>query len=607
MDLDILAAKYFLVLKKNFFLLSPILLVLLVSCGSTAPSGKTSAVSEIRVRSLTHDEQMRFDALFFEAIQQKMAENYDAEYELLDAALKVNPDAPEALLEMASLKLALAETYVDSLTFAEGDSLLRRAVALNPEDLDSKAALAEQLMRTDDGCQEAVKLYEEIAEKEPTMERLVALLASQEGIMDYEGGIRTIERLEALEGKSENFSKKKFELYLMMGDTEHAYAAIEELCAEYPADLSYRVLLGDLHYQRGYKEMALAIYKDVLTHEPNNAYGQISLLSFYKAEGQDSLAQALVEDIVLNPNAQGEAKTEAMRLYVVNALMNSEDSTKVLKLFEDALELPQDDRGLASLCAEYMQTIGLPASRLKPVMKKILEVEPDFKSARFQLLNILVQEQDMPQIAELCREGHLYEPEEVVYYFYEAIALQSLDDDAGALKALEVGATYLEGGSDPASAAEFLTFLGDVYYDMERKEEAFEVYDAALEYNPDNILCLNNYAYFLSLEEKNLEKAEMMSRRTVEAEPENSTYLDTYAWILYKEKKYTQARIYIDQALKFLDEEVSANILDHAGDIYFRCGESTEAVKFWVKALGQTKDKKEQALLRKKIRYRKIL
>ena len=46
-----------------------------------------------------------------------------------------------------------------------------------------------------------------------------------------------------------------------------------------------------------------------------------------------------------------------------------------------------------------------------------------------------------------------------------------------------------------------------------------------------------------------------MSYRTVKAEPTNSTYLDTYAWILFEKGKFTEARIYIEQALKNGDEK----------------------------------------------------
>ena len=85
--------------------------------------------------------------------------------------------------------------------------------------------------------------------------------------------------------------------------------------------------------------------------------------------------------------------------------------------------------------------------------------------------------------------------------------------------------------------------------------EAYAAYDSSLVYNPDNIGTLNNYAYFLSVERKDLDKAEEMSYRTVKAEPDNETYLDTYAWILFEKGRYTEARIYIEQTLRYKGDE----------------------------------------------------
>ncbi len=53
-----------------------------------------------------------------------------------------------------------------------------------------------------------------------------------------------------------------------------------------------------------------------------------------------------------------------------------------------------------------------------------------------------------------------------------------------------------------------------------------------LQWKDDNVMALNNYAYYLSEQGKDLHKAESMSYKTIKAEPNNGTYLDTYAWIL---------------------------------------------------------------------------
>ena len=63
-------------------------------------------------------------------------------------------------------------------------------------------------------------------------------------------------------------------------------------------------------------------------------------------------------------------------------------------------------------------------------------------------------------------------------------------------------------------------------------------------------------------------KAEQMSFKTVKAEPKNATYLDTYAWILYMLGRYSEAKIYIDQALQNLDESIDNSVIqEHAEKI----------------------------------------
>ena len=158
------------------------------------------------------------------------------------------------------------------------------------------------------------------------------------------------------------------------------------------------------------------------------------------------------------------------------------------------------------------------------------------------------------------------------------------------------------------------TQKGDCYYEMGKHEEAFLQYDSALVYNKDNVLCLNNYAYFLSLLNKDLGKAEEMSYKTVKAEPTNNTYLDTYAWILFEKGKYAEARIYIDQALQNGGDKSSV-VVEHCGDIYWMTGEQEKALEYWKQAEklatepteneSEKRDEKELALLKKKITNKK--
>ena len=140
----------------------------------------------------------------------------------------------------------------------------------------------------------------------------------------------------------------------------------------------------------------------------------------------------------------------------------------------------------------------------------------------------------------------------------------------------------------------------------DQAKEAYLCYDSALVYNPSNVLVLNNYAYYLSEEDKELDKAEQMSLRTIKAEPNNATYLDTYAWILYKQQRYEEAYTYIEQALA-ADSVPSDVLYEHAGDICYRMGDTARAVDYWKQALEvQRKAEAVEQRLEKKVRTKKM-
>ncbi len=585
------------------------MLVCLLSACRTQPPRTAKPTDAFRQPKVAHQVAMTevdyrteraFDMLFLEAVRQKQREQVDAEFELLDAALRLKPAAPEAVYEMAVLKLSYS-TYSDTLARAEGDSLLRRATELAPDNLYYKETLATYLANSAQ-YREAIRLYEEIADANLTYETLANLAWLYKTSGDYAGAIRTLERLERLDGRSEALSMEKFQTYLAMKDDEHAYQALEELCAEYPLDLRYRVLMGDLYDQHGYHERALDIYRDVLTAEPDNSYAQLSLLAYYKAARADSLYLDLLNRVVLNPRTQSGARLEAMRAYAVDNIKARADSTPVLNLFRQALAEPQENRDMAELQAYYMIERKMPADSVMRVMYRILEIEPDYTKARLQILQYMLLRGDMNRVAQICREGELYDPSEITFYYYEGEAHYRSGNNAEAIRVLQRGAERVDENTDPQLASDVLALLGDVLHDSHLTEEAYLAYDRSLEYNPLNLFCLNNYAYFLSVEGRNLEKAEPMSRRTVEVEPQNATYLDTYAWILFKLGRYREAQIYMEEALRYTPEtEENASIFDHAGDIFYHAGDKKLAPEYWKKALQLTTDKAQKKVLQRKI------
>jgi Tfp pilus assembly protein PilF len=121
------------------------------------------------------------------------------------------------------------------------------------------------------------------------------------------------------------------------------------------------------------------------------------------------------------------------------------------------------------------------------------------------------------------------------------------------------------------------SLLGDCYHDMKNNKSSDEAYDKALAANPDNAYTLNNYAYYLSLRNEALDKAAQMSARSTQLQPNTASFEDTYAWILFMQKKYPDARIWMEKALAH-DKDKSAVKYEHYGDILFYLGKTDEAV-----------------------------
>ena len=157
----------------------------------------------------------------------------------------------------------------------------------------------------------------------------------------------------------------------------------------------------------------------------------------------------------------------------------------------------------------------------------------------------------------------------------------------------------LKEGKIDANDKDIYAFLGDLYHTEGNRKMSYKAYDKALEIDAENIGVLNNYAYYLSEENKDLKRALEMSKKTIDAEPDNATFLDTYAWILHKLGRNEEAKPIFRRAMTSGGRE-SAVILDHYGDVLFELKEYDTAILYWEDALSK-KDVTNAENIRKKI------
>ena len=199
---------------------------------------------------------------------------------------------------------------------------------------------------------------------------------------------------------------------------------------------------------------------------------------------------------------------------------------------------------------------------------------------------------DWENLDAYASEGAARFPNDTTFCHYSAAAKYFRKDYEGAAKMMEKLVVLQK--DEPKKQLSTYSWLGDAYYKAGKSAQCFKAYDRALALDPDNVPVLNNYAYFLSLQKKNLKKALKMSEKTILAEPDNVTYLDTYGWILYLLGRSEEARMQFNHA-KLYGGNDSAVILDHFATVLYDLGEYRLAYSYWEKAQSKiTEDEKTE-------------
>ena len=597
-------------LRNNIFIWGVCLacISILFSCGSAK---KTSISSKNLAETVSKDllspeERRKFDYFFLEAVRLKEKGEADAAFEMYRHCLSIDPQSAVTLYELGKFYLYLGQPE-------KGEDFLRKAMAAEPGNYWYKETLAGYYQGKGEHLK-SIEVLEEMAAQFPSrLEPLMALVDLYGRIKDYPKVIHSLDRLEKLDGKSEQISMEKFRMYLAMDDNEKAFSEIESLVKEYPYEMRYLTILGDVYMENGKEDEAFNTYQEVLAQEPGYAPAMLSLASYYEKTGQDSLYRVQLDGLLLNQKVESRTKVNIMRQLIMRSERSDRDSTRIVGLFDSMLAQEQENADVAMLAAQYLLSKRMD-EKAKPVLWKVLELDPENKPARLQLLSFAISKEDLDEVIRICSPAVEYMPEALEFYYYWGIAHYQKEQHDEALEVFKKGVRQVTPDSEKTMVSDFYSIMGDLYHIKKMNVEAYAAYDSALVYKPDNIGALNNYAYYLSVERKNLDKAEEMSYKTVKAEPTNNTYLDTYAWILFEKGKYVEARIYIDQAMQNGGDKSSV-VVEHCGDIYYKNGEAEKALEYWKQAEklaaepteneSEKRDEKELALLKKKIANKK--
>jgi len=531
-----------------------------------------------KINILADSVQRKFDYYFFEGIRLKNDQKFDQALETFRLCLSI--DSLDAGIQSETGILYAALGFNN-----EAVKCFEKAIKFDPRNWWYNVQLISMYADLKN-WKRSIEITKELQKYFPDKEQVYSMLASfYKETKEYDKAILAFEKLESLQGIDQATSIEKYNLYILLKKENKANAEIDKLVNKYPTESRYKVVRGDIFMQQKMPEKAYEIYQQVLKDDPQNAFVYVSLSEYYKSANQPEKALESIVSALKSEQLDVDTKVAVLGQYVQKLVQDSTkfvETESLFKLLVDRYPLEEQVHGYYAVFLQYQKRNAEAISELETM----ININPKNQQTWMQLIQIYIVDKNFNQILTVTGRAIENLPKLPIWYFYRGIAQFQLADYNGALVSYKSGLPLIA-AEQVDLKSDFYAQIADVYFKMEKKDSAFVNYELSLTANPKNIMVMNNYAYYLSLEKLELKKAERMSAKTVELEPKNSTYLDTYAWILYQEANYSLAKFYIESAVDNLKKnEEPGVILEHYGDILWMSGVENEAkaMEMWQKS-----------------------
>jgi tetratricopeptide (TPR) repeat protein len=525
-------------------------------------------------KPMTDRDSIGVKQLFFSALREKTIENFKLATEMFERVIQTDPKNDASLYELANLK-KLQNNY------AEAQPLLERAVAIDPDNEWYWVALADCYEKSN-SLNKLENVFNQLTRINPDKPDYYFDKANAYLLLKrYDDALKVYNQLEQLSGRSDDILISRQKIYLKQGKVDQAAAELEKAIVDNPGQIRYYLLLGEIYNSNGLNEKAVKILQQAEKVDANNGMVHLALADIYRDKKNPDASFNELTLAFANPDVSIEQKLNIIAGYFPkfpepNAKASALELSRILTIAH-----PADARAYAIYGDMLLQSQKYKEARV--AYKKSVELNGQVYAVQEQLVRIELSDNDMDAAIKDGENALSLFPNQAWMNYLVGIAWAQKKDFKKALGYAK-NATSLELQDKDLLSLSF-SLLGDCYHDLKDNTSSDGAYDKALSYNPDNAFTLNNYAYYLSLRNEALDKAAQMSARSNTLQPNTASFEDTYAWILFKQKKYAEAKVWMEKALAH-DKDNGSTKFDHYGDILFYLGNTEAAVQNWKKAKG---------------------
>ena len=528
-------------------------------------------------------DKAKSDYTYLEAVNQKLKGNNDAYIDLLSRAYELNPTDTSMMFEYGYFCGYLMNE--DSVNYARFRDYMKKGVDADPGDYMYGFAYASLLAR--DNPAEALRVMRRIHELYPQRPdftyRYANLLSAGGDSLGLRKAVAVLDTLEKTQGIDAGITSNKLQVLFNLRDTTAMVSEINRLLQAAPASVENNILAGELYSEIHRPDTAIYYYNRACELDSTSGEAFYSRANYYRHAGDSVAYDREVFNALGKTSLDLNVKMVLMRDYVSALFSDSLQQPRIETLFQRLIVEHPHEADIHDLYASYLIARKDYAGAAEQTSYQ-LDLAPDNEKGWLRLCALYEVTDRYRQSIDAARRGLKYFPE-------SSDLMLTIGNDYTHLKEYPEAFEYMRKALSLADStkaeprAQIITAIGDTYYNMELPDSAFACYEQALKLAPDNAMTLNNYAYFLAVKGQDLSHARQMIERALLSSPDEPTWLDTYAWVLFRQKDFTRAKEIIDRTLEKTVEQPSAEIYEHAGDIYFMNGEPDGAVDFWKEAL----------------------
>jgi len=556
---------------------------------SKTGSGATIAPA----RQMTQMDSLVVKQLFYSAMEAKVTENYSQAAEMFNRVLQMEPSNDAALYQLAELKVS-KEDY----TNAQG--LLENAVAVNPDNKWYWMALTECYEKTNN----ATKL-------EGAFKQLIRIDADDTDYrMDYakvlyyeqkyDDALKVYDQVIKMNGgMDDNVLAGRQKIYLKQGKIDQAAAEAQQMIDANPSEIRYYLLLAELYNSNNFEDKALKVLQTAEKTNPKNPQLHLALADVYREQKKYEDCYNQIELAFQSPDLDIDQEIKIISGYIPK-FPDPNAKASALELSKTITVAHPDDYKAWAMYGDMLAQNEKYADAENSYRKSV-SIDAQHYEVYDQLVRIEISNSEYDAAIKDGEVALSYFPNQAWMNYLVGIAYSQQKKYDKAINYIKTATLLATDDKELLSLS--YSSLGDCYHELKDDKNSDDAYDKSLSYNPDNAFSLNNYAYYLSLRGEALDKAAQMSAHSNELQPNTASFEDTYAWILFKQKKYADAKIWIEKAILH-DKTNSAVQTEHYGDIMFYLGDTDAAVANWKKAKAHGE---QSPILDRKINERKYI